>query len=44
LLAWAAARVGSPGMGQRLGSWVSRVVGGLFVLLGVRLAWSGSTP
>jgi threonine/homoserine/homoserine lactone efflux protein len=44
LLAWAAARVGSSGIGQRLGSWVSRVVGALFVCLGVRLALSGSPP
>lgn len=39
-LAWAAARVGSFSASRRLGAWLSRAVGGLFVLLGIRLALS----
>lgn len=38
LLAWLAARVGRSGAGARAGAWVRRATGGLFVVLGVRLA------
>ena len=37
-LAWAAARIGTLGIGGRASLWLGRGVGGLFVALGVRLA------
>lgn len=37
-LAWAAARLRAFGLGRRTATWVSRGVGALFVVLGVRLA------
>ena len=39
-LAWAAARVGALGVGQRAALWLSRGVGALFVGLGLRLAFA----
>jgi len=39
-LAWSAARLGAFGAGRRVSSWLSRGVGALFVVLGVRLALS----
>ena len=36
----AAARVGRAGIGRRASAWLSRGAGGLFVLLGVRLAFA----
>ncbi|MEN9416758.1 MAG: hypothetical protein RI988_378 [Pseudomonadota bacterium] len=38
LLAWLAARLGAAGVGARAGTWIRRTAGGLFVLLGLRLA------
>ena len=38
LLAWLAARAGRTDVGARAGAWMRRVAGGLFVVLGVRLA------
>jgi threonine/homoserine/homoserine lactone efflux protein len=42
LLAWVAARLGArlgaAGLGARAGTWIRRTAGGLFVLLGLRLA------
>jgi threonine/homoserine/homoserine lactone efflux protein len=38
LLAGLAARLGAAGVGARTGLWVRRTAGGLFVLLGLRLA------
>jgi threonine/homoserine/homoserine lactone efflux protein len=38
LLAWLAARLGAAGVGSRAGTWIRRTAGGLFVLLGLRLA------
>lgn len=38
LLAWLAARLGAAGVGVRAGTWIRRTAGGLFVLLGLRLA------
>lgn len=37
-LAWATARVGAMRTSRRAAAWLGRVVGGLFVLLGIRLA------
>lgn len=37
-LAWAAARVGSRGIGRHAVAWISRGVGAVFVSLGIRLA------
>ncbi len=39
-LAWLSARVGALGMGRRLGAWLNRAVGAVFVFIGVRLALS----
>ena len=39
-LAWAAARVGTLGVGPRAALWLSRGVGALFVVLGLRLAFA----
>jgi threonine/homoserine/homoserine lactone efflux protein len=39
-LAWLSARVGALGMSRRLGAWLNRAVGAVFVFLGVRLALS----
>lgn len=38
LLAWLAARLGAAGVGARARTWIRRTAGGLFVLLGLRLA------
>jgi threonine/homoserine/homoserine lactone efflux protein len=38
LLAWLASRLGAAGVGARAGTWIRRTAGGLFVLLGLRLA------
>lgn len=40
LLAWSSARIGALGLAGRGGSWLGRLVGGLFVAMGVRLAIS----
>jgi RhtB (resistance to homoserine/threonine) family protein len=40
LLAWLSARVGALGMSRRLGAWLNRAVGAVFIFLGVRLALS----
>lgn len=39
-LAWTAARVGATGIARRTGAWLNRIVGVLFLGLGVRLALS----
>lgn len=39
-LAWASARVGAMRTSRQVAAWFSRAVGGLFVLLGIRLALS----
>lgn len=39
-LAWSAARIGSFSNARRMGSWLARSVGAIFLFLGLRLAFS----